>query len=196
MRLSRHLASLSVLAAALLLAPAAFAEQGTTEKAFAPGGRIRMDLSAGDYTIKAGREDRIVVTWQTHEYGRARVSIGVDSAIKSATVVTDGPHNNFHVVIEVPPTADLRIDVSAGNVRVQGVTGSKNIGSWAGNVDIDVPRPDDYKLMDLAVKAGDIRASGLDLNKGGLFRSYRRSGPGQYTLRVRLTAGNVRLLPT
>jgi hypothetical protein len=195
MRAFRHVAVLPVLAAAMLLGSQAFAEQGTSEKPFVPGGRIRLDLAAADYTIKAGKDDRIVVAWETERDPDAhvRASIRTNLAEKTATVVTSG-HHGMHVVIEVPASSGLHIDLTAGNMRIQGITGSKDVGSWAGNIDIDVPRPDEYEFMDLAVKAGDIRARQLGVNKSGLFRSFRRNGPGKYTLRVRLTAGNLRLL--
>lgn len=197
MRAFRLLMVLSVVATALLLAPSAFAESGSAEKPFVSGGRIVMNLSAGDYTIKAGRDDKIVVNWETNHDpdDNVKVTIRTDIAGKKANVTTDGPHDNLRIVIEVPATTDLHVDVSAGNVRLTGITGSKDIGSWAGNVDIDVPRPDDYRLMDLAVKAGNIRARGIGVKKDGLFRSFRRSGPGRYTLKVRLTAGNLTLIP-
>lgn len=51
-----------------------------------------------------------------------------------------------------------------------------------------------YAFIDTAVKAGDIRARTLNVSTGGLFRSFTWNGPGRHTLRVRLTAGNVRLV--
>ncbi|MGE5357507.1 MAG: hypothetical protein ACM3NQ_00705 [Bacteroidales bacterium] len=196
MRGFRLLAVLPTLVATVLVGAPAFANQGKSEKAFVPGGRIRLDLAAAEYTIKAGQDDRIVVSWTTEDDPdvRVRVSIQTDIARKTATVTTGGAHS-VRAVIEVPALTDLHIDITAGNLRVQGITGSKDVGSWAGNIDIDVPKPDDYRLMDLAVKAGDIKARDLGVKMSGLFRSFRRSGPGKYTLRVRLTAGNLRLLP-
>ncbi len=184
--------------AALLFVPGSPADaqavKGSTEKAFVQGGRIKLNLSAGDYTIRVGKDDRIVVSWDTgdpDEQGRA--SITADAKNKTATVVTNGPRGTFHVAIELPSRADLDLDVSAGNLRIEGITGNKKVGSWAGNVDIDVGRPEDYRRVDAAVKAGDLTASAFNVVKSGLFRSFSWQGPGHYTLDVRLTAGNLRL---
>ncbi len=195
MRALRTLAVVAALTGLVLAARPALASQGAVEKHFAPGGRVRLDLSAGDYTIKAGRDDRILVAWQTRANDRGRAAIDLDKSERNATIVTDGSHNHFRVVVEVPALTDLEVDLSAGNVRVMGISGNKNIGSWAGNLDVQVPKPDEYSLIDLSVTAGDIRATGIGIRKGGLFRSCRWSGKGRYVLRVRLTAGNVRLMP-
>jgi hypothetical protein len=170
------------------------AVRGSTEHAFVPGGRVKLNLSAGDYTVRAGRDDRILVTWDTGDPDeKGRASITADTTARTATVVTSGPRGTFHVVIELPAHADLNVDLSAGNLRVDGISGNKKVGSWAGNVDIKVGRPEEYARVDAAVKAGDLIASAFQTTKSGLFRSFSWNGPGQYTLDVRLTAGNLRL---
>ncbi len=185
-------ASVSVV---LLTAPV-WANQGQQERPFVAGGQIRLDLSAGDYTIKAGRADRILVEWRTSsDDSQVRVSIAADAAAKTATILTDGPHNNVKVVIEVPSVSDLRLNLSAGDIRVIGITGNKDLGSWAGDIDIDVPHPEEYGHVDVRVIAGDITAQSFGAARSGLFRSFSWDGPGRYTLRVRLTAGDLRLFP-
>ena len=181
----------------LLLSVPAAASDGREEKPFAAGGHIRLDLSAGDYIVKAGRADRIAVEWRTpSDASPARISITTDNGGKTATVLTSGPHNNFKVVIEVPSLSDLNLNVSAGDLRVLGITGNKNLGSWAGDIDVDVPRSEDYRRVDVHVTAGDISAPSFGGAASGLFRSFTWNGPGQYTLQIRLTAGDVRLYAT
>lgn len=180
----------------LLLSAPARASQGRDEKPFVAGGQIRLDLSAGDYTIKAGRPDRVVVEWRTpSDDSQVRVSITADAAGKTATILTDGPHNNVKVAIEVPSVSDLTLSLSAGDIRVLGIAGNKDLGSWAGDIDIDVPHPEDYRHVDARVIAGDITARSFGTALSGLFRSFSWNGPGRYTLRVRLTAGDLRLYP-
>jgi hypothetical protein len=106
-------------------------------------------------------------------------------------VRTTGPRNGFEVVIEVPARTDLNVDLTAGDLRIEGITGNKDVGSWAGNIVIDVGRADEYARVDASVKAGDISAVPFNARKGGLFRSFTWKGPGQYTLKVNLTAGNL-----
>jgi hypothetical protein len=177
----------------LALAAAAAADQGASERPFAPGGRVRLDLSAGAYSIRAGRDDRIHVQWEARpsESGQVHVDIQVNGT--TATVRTSGPRSGFRITIELPARTDLNVDLTAGDLRIAGITGNMDVGSWAGDVIIDVGRADDYARVDAAVKAGEINASAFGVNKGGLFRSFTWKGPGQYRLKVRLTAGNVSL---
>jgi hypothetical protein len=178
------------------LSATAGANDGRDERPFDAGGQIRFDLSAGDYTIKAGRTDRILVEWRTPaDDSRGRVSITADAGRKTATVLTNGPRNNFNVLIEIPSMSDVRVNLSAGDLRVLGITGDKDLGSWAGDIDVDVPRAEDYGHVDARVTAGDITAPSFGAARSGLFRSFAWDGPGRYTLRVRLTAGDLRLYP-
>lgn len=171
----------------------AAAEQGTVEEAFAPGQRVRMDLSAGEYTIRAGRDDRIRVEWDTRDDGDRRVRVRVDTHGSEATIVTRGPKHRFRVIIELPSRTDFTTHLSAGELRIRGIAGSKDIRSLAGEIDIDGVRADDYGRVSAEVTAGELSARPFNVTKGGLFRSFSTDGPGRYSLRVRLMAGEIRL---
>lgn len=153
-----------------------------------------MDLSAGDYSIEPGQDNRIVVRWDTRS-SDSTTPVKVDIQVRgtAATITTSGPRDNFKVVIELPARADLRVGISAGNLKIRGISGNKDVESWAGNIDIAVGATNDYASVDASVTAGDLMASAFDTRKGGLFRSFTWKGPGHYTLRVKLTAGNIRL---
>ena len=58
-------------------ATSAMAAEGATEKTFAPGQRVRMELSAGSYTIRAGRDDRIVLRYKDNPNGSRADIAGV-----------------------------------------------------------------------------------------------------------------------
>jgi hypothetical protein len=96
--------------------------------------------------------------------------------------------------VEVPARTDITSRLSAGDFRIQGISGNKDVSSWAGNVVIEVVRPEEYKTVSASVTAGDLDASAFDVKKGGLFRSFSWKGPGTYKLDVRLTAGDLRLI--
>ncbi len=183
-----------MLLAAMSVATAATAQTGTVERPFVAGGQIRMDLSAADYTIAPGRDDRILVRWETRSADDAsRVKVDIQRRGSEATITTHGPHNNLRMVVEIPARTDLHVDLSAGDLKIQGIEGSKDVGSWAGDISIDLVRANDYASVDAAVKAGDLTARPFKVSKGGLFRSFSWNGPGHYTLRVRLTAGDLTL---
>ncbi len=190
-----RLAVIFAVLAGLSLAPSSAAAQGASvERPFARGGQVRMDLSAGDYTIEAGRDDRVLVRWEVQSSDdAARVKVDVQRQGSTATVTTRGPHNNFRVVIELPARTDVHVELSAGDLKIRGIEGSKDVGSWAGDIAIDVGRANDYATVEASVKAGDLTASAFKVSKSGLFRSFSWKGPGHYTLRVKLTAGDLRL---
>jgi hypothetical protein len=174
-------------------ATSAMAAEGATEKTFAPGQRVRMDLSAGGYKVQAGRDDRIVVRWDTQTGDADQVRVDLTVKGSEATLVTNGPRNHFNVVVELPAQTDITMRLSAGDLRIRGVAGSKDIRVWAGDVTVDVGRVEDYRTVDASVTAGDLSASAFHVSKGGLFRSFSWRGPGRYNLNVRLTAGDLKL---
>jgi hypothetical protein len=174
-------------------ATSAVAAEGATEKTFARGQRVRMELSAGSYTIRAGRDDRIVVRWNTQSGDADEVHVDLTVRGSGATLVASGPRNHFNVVVELPARTDLTTRLSAGELNIYGMAGSKDIRVWAGDITIDVGRAEDYRTVKASVTAGDLSASAFHVSKGGLFRSFSWRGPGTYELNVHLTAGDLKL---
>ena len=197
----RMLVSLSAitLGTVLVVTPAAQSrsQQGPSdslETPFVAGGRISMDLSAGGYRISASQDDRIRLRWTVLNRGQLR---GVEAYAEvdgsDATVVLDGPSNNFHVTIEVPERSDLSIRLSAGELWVEDIVGDKDIRLNAGELRIDVGRPEDYGRVEASVWAGELQADPFRIVKGGLFRSFDWKGDGEYRLRAHLKAGELHL---
>ena len=113
---------------------------------------------------------------------------------RDASITTDGPTNKgFKVAIKVPSRADLYVRLTAGDLRVDGIEGNKDIELHAGDVRIDVGRADDYHTVDASVWAGELWAEPFSIHKEGLFRWFDWSGKGPYRLHARLKAGDLRL---
>ena len=191
---------LAALAGAALVAGSAAAGQDartsdSLERSFASNGRIRMNLSAGDYRISGTTNDRIRLEWSVQapsQLSRVKVDASVRGA--DAAISTDSPGNSrFKVVIQVPERSDLLVRLTAGDLRVESIRGNKDIELHAGDVDIDVGRPEDYKHVDASVWAGDLTAAPFNVYKGGLFRSFDWNGNGPYRLHAKLKAGDLRL---
>src|SRR5436190_15526948 len=73
------------------------------ERAFAPGGDIHMNLSAGDYHISGARENRIRVSWKVRNAeDLPRVRVQADVKGSAATLATDGVRNGFAAEMQVP----------------------------------------------------------------------------------------------
>jgi hypothetical protein len=177
----------------LLLPIQAVAANGELQKAFAPGQRVSMDLSAGDYTIRAGRDDRVFVRWETDDPDAGQFHVTVDVRGTEAFIVSGGDTKLYKVTIELPALTEITTRLSAGDLRIRDITGHKDVRSWAGDITIDVGQPNNYRTVSASVTAGDLTAVPFGVFKGGLFRSFTWNGPGTYTLKVRLTAGDLKL---
>jgi phage baseplate assembly protein gpV len=167
----------------------------SVEKAFAKGGRIALDLSAGAYRIRGRMIDSVRLRWQTRD-PRDMSSVRADVTVSGATarIRTQGPKNNFRVEIDVPQRVDLDIELTAGDLTVNGVEGNKTLSMWAGDVTIEVGSTDLYRRVDATVRAGEISATPFGRTSGGLFRSLHWTGRGPYILDAKLTAGDLKLV--
>ena len=198
--------AVTVLAAASMLSAAcsppvrasAALEGGTTtspiEKPFAAGGKIRMTLSAGEYVIEPRQDDKVHVSWEVRdpdEARNARAAVAVEGT--DARIETDGPHNGFSVKIGVPARSDLYVRLTAGEIRLKGIEGHKDIRALAGEIRIGVEEGHAYRSVDARVMAGEIQAGAFGGHKGGLFRGFEWKGQGKYDLTARLSAGEIHL---
>jgi hypothetical protein len=163
------------------------------ERPFAAGGTVRLDLSAGSYRVEGRPTDAIVVRWRTKRADQ-KVRAKVDTRAKEAWIYLDGPSDNFHADIQLPSLSDLDLDLSAGELTIREVTGSKNVSAWAGEISIEVGDSAAYRRVDAAVRFGELDARPFNVTKGGIFRSFKWEGRGGYNLRARLFAGELKLL--
>ena len=165
------------------------------ERAFAPAGIVRLDLSAGDYRIRRGDDERIRVTWYTRSAERLnQVWVKATVKDKTAAISTSGVRGRARFEIELPRRSDLHLRMTAGDLSIAGIEGNKDVFLRAGDLDIEVPEPDQYRQVRASLVAGDLTARPFGFTTGGLFRSFDHSGPGRYNLRVRLWAGDLRLV--
>ena len=162
-----------------------------TEKTFAAGGRIEMQLGGGSYTVRPARDNVIRVTLGGNA-GTARVDVSTADT-HANVLVQDTPRKNFEATIEVPQIADVVIRLAAGDLKVEAISGNKDVESNAGNVDIVTGDSKDYASVEASVQAGDINADAFGESRSGLFSKLAWSGRGKYTLRARLIAGNLTL---
>jgi hypothetical protein len=172
-------------------------DSDSIERPFASGGSVRLSLSSGDYTIRAGADDRVVVRWTPDQRVRGKdlrkVSIDVHTAGSAATITTDGPTTHLRFTIEIPARSDVYLRTRAGDVTVEGIEGNKDIRMTAGDLTIGV-RPSSLSRAHASVTFGDLAARPLGISKGGIKRSFDWSGAGTYTVDARLFAGDLTLI--
>jgi len=196
----RSAVAAAIVGATLVAVPLAETDQGerakdSLERTFSQNGRIRMDLSAGEYHISGHPDNRIRLEWSVRDAAQLpRVRARADVHDRDATIMTDGPTNKgLNVAIQVPQRADLLVRLTAGDLRIEGIQGNKDVELHAGDVRIDVGRAEDYHNVDASVWAGEIQAAPFRVFKGGLFRSFDWRGKGPYRLHAKLKAGDLRL---
>jgi hypothetical protein len=164
----------------------------TAEKPFVSGGTVNIQLDAGDYDVRpaSGNVVRVSLTGNT---GNATADVAITDN-SAAVSVKNTAHTNFHGVIEVPKVANLVVHLSAGDLNVGAVTGSKDVESAAGDVRIDVGNADDYASVDAAVRVGDMSTGPFNGSTSGLIgHELKWTGKGKYALRARLGAGDLNL---
>lgn len=166
---------------------AATAPAPVADKSFVSGGKIDLDLDGGAYEIKAATDNHIRVAASS---SAATVDVTVDGS-HADVKIKHTPQRNFKAIIEVPSATDVVIRLAAGELKVDAITGNKDVESYAGNVQIAVADPNQYARVDAAVKAGDIDARPFGGSKSGLMQEFTWSGGGKYTLRAHLLTGNL-----
>jgi hypothetical protein len=185
--------ALAAFAVAITVPALVHAQTKTADKAFVAAGKVDIHLDAGDYEVRAAPDNHVRVT-MTGKTGNATVDVAVVGAHADVTV-RDTSRTNFKCVIEVPKVSDVAIRLSAGDLNVGEISGSKDIESTAGDMRIAVGRSDDYAKVDASVKVGDLSPGpfGGSKKEGLISQSVNWSGKGKYTLRASLGAGDLKL---
>jgi len=187
----------SVLALCLCLAPLAAAQSTQSspnlEQKFTAGKVLTLQLEAGDYKIQKGAPDKVsIVSRLRNSSDASKVRFEVQETANSITIKVHTPEN-YSGVIQVPHRVDIVLRLTAGDLTIGELEGSKDIEVRAGDLSIDVGDPNSYGAVDVSSLAGDIDASAFHQNRSGIGRSFRLQGKGPYRLHVHLGAGDIRL---
>jgi len=162
---------------------------------FPSGEKLGLDIRSGEIRIIGSDENKIAVQISgsqgansTDVKARFRRS-GNSGKLR----VTGGPHNELTITVQVPKNSDLLVRVLAGDVGVSGITGNKDIELHFGDLKVGVGDPTDYANVEASVSSGEIEAAPFGESRGGLFRSFKKSGPGKYKLVAHVGAGELTL---
>lgn len=196
-------------ASLLLLSPVfAFAQKPTVtsetgqdrfEAPFPSGGQLRMHIRSSGVHISGSNEDRIVVRFSAPNHddlGNVRVQLKQDGN-RGDLDITGGPSNNFQIDIEIPRQSNLYFRMFAGELDLDHVDGNKDLEIHAGQMDINLPKANDYGPVDTSVTTGALEISAFGVSKGGLFRSFHsttvpsKSSAGKYFLHAHVGAGEL-----
>ncbi|HEV2468792.1 MAG TPA: hypothetical protein VGS78_06330 [Candidatus Sulfotelmatobacter sp.] len=161
------------------------------EAKFAPGGSVHMTICPGGIDL-VGTNDPVVRVSYHPERDDVRVRIEV-TGNRADLRLTGCPHNNFRARIEVPKSSGLYVRMFAGQLNINQITGDKDAELTFGQMNIEAGKPQSYSNVDASVNSGAIDADAFDIHKGGLFRSFERSGPGNLRLHAHIGAGQIEI---
>ena len=170
-------------------------ESGLTVPAEA-GMRLAIDSKPAGIELVGTDAREIRITCTLPESGRAHeVRIRYRRSGGTGQLgITDGPSNNVQVVIEVPHQTNLSVRMGAGAIHIKDVTGDKDIDVHAGELTITGVSPQAYRFVEASVDIGQVRSSAFSVNKGGFFRSFKRSSAeGLYRLAAHVITGSIQL---
>ncbi len=181
----------------LFLAAVALA-QTSTERHYElrpdPTWPLAIDLSAGDYQIVASESDSITVIYDAPKPDKLKkVQVQMSSGHGQNYVKIDGQKAGFHATIAVPRKTDLLIRLGVGGLRVGDIEGNKDIEIYAGSLNFDGLRLQDYGKGDLSVRVGNVTGPEFPASGGGASRSYETYGKGRYRLHAHVGVGDVAL---
>lgn len=161
------------------------------EQDFVGGGHLKLELTAGDYTIRGTDAKKIRVFVTSKDPNKLKdVKFSTATAGSNGKLKISGPHNDIQYTVELPSRLDVTIRLSAGDLEVRGLDGSKDISMHAGDLNLHV-RPEDYADVDLSVRIGDLNAGPWSVSKGGFVRSFHQAQAGKYKLRAHVGAGDL-----
>ena len=103
--------------------------------------------------------------------------------------------NNLQVKIEVPWKTNLRVQMPAGEVKVEEIKGDKDIELYAGQITISSAHEWNYRSVNASVTIGEVRAAAYNADKGGFFRSFnKKTTDGEYRFHAHVMTGEIDLL--
>jgi hypothetical protein len=162
------------------------------EAKFSSGGQVHMELCSSGVELIGEKDDRVRVSFDA-DYGNA-VKVRLEVFGNHADLRVSGcPHSNFQMTIQVPRSSDLYVRMFAGNMNIWGIAGDKDVSMGAGQLTLEVGNPEDYRQVRASVSTGGLEASAFEVSKGGLFRSFDKTGPGKYRLYAHVGAGQLEL---
>jgi len=165
------------------------------ETEFAPGGRLQLEVRSGDVRISGRDSNKISVHYEGrngNDIGEVEVrckKLGSDAELR----ISGGPRTEFQIRIEVPRETELRVRMPFGALEIERVRGSKDVEIHADQLTMQIGDPKDYAQIEASVTTGALESDVLGISKGGLFRSYKKDGPGRYKLSAHVGSGEIDL---
>ena len=162
---------------------------------FSAGGKLRLHVRSGEVHVIGTDQNRISVELSGRKVDQAhdvRVNLSEKRGV-TEVAITGGPKNELTITVRIPRDTDLYARIPFGEVHVEGVEGDKDISIHAGDLTVAVGKSSDYARVDASVISGELDGEPFGEERGGLFRSFHKEGPGKYRLYAHVGAGQLTL---
>ena len=162
---------------------------------FASQSRLKLRVRSGEVHVVGVEENKISVEISgRNAYDARDVKVRFERRDGAADLrISGGPRNGITITVRIPRKTDLYARVPFGEVRIENVSGNQDVEVHAGELTMEVGQTADYSRVDASVLTGELDASAFGESHGGLFRSFRRTGPGRYRLHAHIGAGQLTL---
>jgi hypothetical protein len=172
------------------------ADEHRAEAKFQSGGRVKLDLGVGDFTVVPGSSDRVLVTWTGRYASRCTAN-----ATASGNVVTISTHcpktgnNDAHFTVEVPPKSDLSGGAQVGDLILGPFDGNVEVSLGVGDMNIKVADASDYSEVEASTSIGDVSGGPFEAQQHGfLGKSIHWTGSGQHRLKLHVGTGDLNIV--
>ena len=171
---------------------------------FAAGGKVHIQLRAGDLKIiRGGDAQHIVLRYSAerddHKDAFDRAELRFETHGTEASLRLNSPWRaRVHAVIELPGAADLTVRMLAGDLIVEGVEGGKDLRNSVGDITVTGPAQkyaQMYKSVRASVRVGDVEGLTFDKSHGWLGKTGELNGHEESVLRAHVNVGDIRFLP-
>ena len=155
--------------------------------------RLNLHVRSGEVHVIGVQEDRISVELSGRNADQARdMKVRFEKKGGEAEMrISGGPRDHITITVRIPSKTNLRARVPFGEVVVENISGNQDVELHAGDLTVEVVDRDAYSRVDASVFTGEVDADAFGETKGGLFRSFRHDGPGQYRLHAHVGAGQL-----
>ena len=175
----------------------------TMTRDLADGGTLVLDVNVGDVRVArnpGGNAIRLEV--QPQHFDSEKDMRGwvreFEVAGNRATVRMHMPkqHNNgVQVVIYVPVSTSLKVDLGVGDLRISHIRGDKTLHVGIGDLVVGIEDAGEYGHLENAVKLGDVHDQVYHVERDGFFGQEKHLGNGMYHLRANVGIGDLTIEP-
>src|ERR1700733_8407784 len=106
-------------------------------------------------------------------------------------------NGNLQIRIQVPRKTSLKVQMAAGEVKVEEIPGDKDIDLYAGQISISAARSWESRSVGQSGDIGEVKAPAYGADEGGFFPSFTKTNAnGEYVLHAHVITGEIDLLGT